>query len=219
MRTEPLKRFPLSSLPIAVALVALMALPLAGCGGDQPAPPTSDQPVEPIASGTGTAGTGTAGTDAGAAAPTATTIQWDLPDGWRSEAPTSAMRLAQAAIPGEGGEGQLLVFHFGPGGGGGTEANIQRWIEQVQQEPGSEPRREEFEVDGYQVILVDVKGTLQPSTMVSGPSSPQPDQRLLGAVVEGPGGPWFFKATGPQATLDGEAEAFRAMLESIRPAE
>jgi hypothetical protein len=37
-------------------------------------------------------------------------------------------------------------------------------------------------------------------------------------VVEGPGGPWFFKATGPQSTLGEEREAFREMLGSIRPA-
>jgi hypothetical protein len=52
--------------------------------------------------------------------------------------------------------------------------------------------------------------------MGMGSSSPQPGFRLLGAVVEGPGGPWFFKATGPDATLGPQKDAFVAMLKSVR---
>jgi len=49
-----------------------------------------------------------------------------------------------------------------------------------------------------------------------GPASDQPGQRLFGAVIEGPGGPWFFKGTGPEATMDGNREAFLTMLKSVR---
>jgi hypothetical protein len=52
--------------------------------------------------------------------------------------------------------------------------------------------------------------------MSGGPAEAQPNSRLLGAVVEGPGGPWFFKATGPSATLGAQRDAFLAMLESLR---
>jgi hypothetical protein len=50
-----------------------------------------------------------------------------------------------------------------------------------------------------------------------GSSEAVPDARLLGAVVEGPGGPWFFKATGPDSTLGPQRDAFLAMLKSVRP--
>lgn len=143
-------------------------------------------------------------------------IDFDLPAGWQSETPQSNMRLAQAAIPGPGGPGQLTVFYFGPGGGGGVDANIQRWIEQMDVAPGTSPRPESFEANGYRISVIDVSGTLKPSMMGTGPETPQPDSRLLGAVVEGPGGPWFFKATGPEATLGPQREAFLAMLRGVR---
>lgn len=141
-------------------------------------------------------------------------IDFDLPASWQSQPPTSNMRLTQAVIPGPGGPGELAVFYFGPGGGGPVDANIQRWIEQM--ESPEQPQPETFEANGYRVTFIDVRGTLKPSMMGSGPTTPQPNSRLLGAVVEGPGGPWFFKATGPDTTLTPERDAFLAMLRSVR---
>jgi hypothetical protein len=124
------------------------------------------------------------------------------------------MRLAQAAIPGSGGEGQLTVFYFGPGGGGPVEDNLQRWLGQMVPDPGQSPQRESFATGSFQVTLVDVVGTLQPSTMGTGPTTPQPGSRLLGAVVEGSQGPWFFKATGPAQTLAEHRQGFLDLVKS-----
>lgn len=139
-----------------------------------------------------------------------------LPESWQQEQPSSGMRLAQASIPGEGGPGQLTVFYFGPGGGGGVDANLQRWIGQMAVDPSTTPQRDTFEVAAYKVTWIQVEGTLQPSTMGVGPTEAQPDSMLLGAVIEGNQGPWFFKATGPEATLVAEKENFLAMLRSAR---
>ena len=143
-------------------------------------------------------------------------LLFELPAGWTSTPPSSAMRLAQARIPGPGGEGDLVVFWFGEGGGGGVEDNLQRWIGQMEVTAGTEPAREKFDVDGLAVTWVDVSGTLLPSNMGTGPATPQPSSRLFGAVIEGPGGPWFFKATGPEATLAAEREAFVGILKGAR---
>ncbi len=137
-----------------------------------------------------------------------------LPAGWISETPSSSMRLAQARIPGDAGEGQLTVFYFGAGGGGGLESNLARWIGQVELAAGTQPRRESFESGGFRVTWIEVEGTIKPSTMGMGPSEPQPDSRMLAAVVEGPQGPWYFKATGPAATLAAQREAFLGMVGS-----
>jgi len=141
-------------------------------------------------------------------------IDFDLPAGWQSQPPSSNMRLAQAVIPGSGGSGEFAVFYFGPGGGGGVDANIERWISQM--ETQDKPKPETFETNGYKVTWVDVHGTLKASSIGMGPSSAQADSRLFGAVVEGPGGPWFFKATGPNATMTAARDAFVAMLKSVR---
>jgi hypothetical protein len=126
------------------------------------------------------------------------------------------MRAAQAVIDGPGGPAELAVFHFGAGQGGDIEANIQRWIAQIVPQPGTSPQRESFDGDGVRITWVDAEGTLQAGQMGMGPTTPQPNSRLLGAVVEGDGGPWFFKATGPDLTLAAQRLAFRGMLQRAR---
>ncbi|MDP6039208.1 MAG: hypothetical protein QGG64_11715, partial [Candidatus Latescibacteria bacterium] len=49
-----------------------------------------------------------------------------VPDGWVSEPPSNAMRKAQYRLPGDGGDAELVVTHFGASGAGGVEANIAR---------------------------------------------------------------------------------------------
>lgn len=144
-------------------------------------------------------------------------IAFDLPAGWQREDPSSPMRAAQARIPGAAGAAELAVFHFGEGQGGSADENIRRWISQVEFGPGSSTAREQFDVRGFLVTWVDFEGTLKAGQMSGGPAQAQPGSRLLGAIVEGPGGPWFFKATGPNATLAPQRDAFLAMLESVRP--
>ncbi len=138
-----------------------------------------------------------------------------LPESWAPEPPSSQMRLAQARIPGPGGEGQLAVFFFGAGSGGGVEANLNRWAGQM--EADAAPQRGSFVLGTWKVSWIEVAGTLKPSTMGGGPTEPQPGSILLGAVVEGEGGPWFFKATGPAATIEAERESFMNLLKSGRP--
>ena len=126
------------------------------------------------------------------------------------------MRLAEADIPGGGGPALLTVFFFGPGGGGGVEANLTRWAGQIEAEPGVEAIRDSFSVGDFTVSTIAVEGTILPSRMGGGASEPSPGSALLGAVIEGPGGPWFFKVTGPKDTVSAAAPAFDQMLRSIR---
>lgn len=165
-------------------------------------------PVAPLSSH------GEAGAAAAAAGPgQEAAIDFELPAGWQRQTPSSNMRLAQATIPGPGGPGELAVFFFGAGQGGAVEANLQRWVDQM---GGATPRRDSFESHGLKVTWIEMAGTLQPTAMGMGSSTPQPNSRLLGAVVEGPGGPWFFKATGPDSTLGPQRDAFIRMLKSVR---
>ncbi len=145
------------------------------------------------------------------------TLTFDLPARWSRETPGSSMRLAQAEIPGEAGAGDLVVFHFGVGGGGSVEANFERWVSQMEAPEPAQPPTRTLEVPGYRISWMEVAGTLLPSTMGSGPMTPQPGSRMLAGVVEGEGGPWFFKATGPDATLAAAREEFLALLASVRP--
>lgn len=220
-------------LSSTVASLCLIILTACGGGSSQQAaaPPASTPPADtsastppPAASNPGSepfapmSSRGTPVTAApGASAATNAGILWNLPEGWQEQAPSSSMRMAQAAIPGSGGAGELTVFFFGPGGGGGVEANLQRWVGQIEAPQGAQPQHGSFEVDGgFRVTWVEAAGTLKASQMGTGPTTDQPGYRLLGAVVEGEGGPWFFKATGPDATLTAQRDAFMGMLRSIR---
>ncbi len=208
-----------NALPLSLLLLGLCA-----CGDREAAPPAENGTAPMADSGAAAPPTdgapppissrGPVGEAPSAPAQAEGSIDFDLPASWQTQPPSSNMRLTQAVIPGPGGPGELAVFYFGPGGGGPVDANIQRWVEQM--ESPEQPQPETFEANGYRVTFIDVRGTLKPSMMGSGPTTPQPNSRLLGAVVEGPGGPWFFKATGPDTTLTPERDAFLAMLKSVR---
>lgn len=185
------------------ALLLLLPVLLHGCGPDEPEGRDVIKPVpapQPQATAPPAAGQAAAGA-----------LQFELPAGWVEEAPANTMRLTQARIPGETGDGEFALFYFGPGGGGGTEANIERWVAQVE---GAQPERETFQSGDLTVHTVVATGTVtgSPMTMQGGEPQPQPNSMLLGAVVEGPGGPWFFKATGPEATLSPYREPFFEMV-------
>ena len=143
-------------------------------------------------------------------------LELDLPADWKSEPPEGSMRIVQATIPGPGGPGQLVVFYFGPGLGGGVQDNIARWISQMKPRPGVEPKRDKFETNNCIVTWIEIEGTLLPSTTGMGPADEQPDSILLAAVVEGVGGPWFVKTTGPAKTLKSQREAVFNVLRSVR---
>ncbi|MEM6705564.1 MAG: hypothetical protein AAF690_22790 [Acidobacteriota bacterium] len=187
----------LSTIPLLLATTAL----LLGCAGDSTASEPAAEPTPESAP---------APAPAGGTPITAEGLTFNLPDGWTPEEPSSSMRIGQATIPGSGGAGQLAVFFFGPGGGGGAEANISRWVSQVAS--SDEPLRETFASGNLSITWIDSSGTLKRSTIGSFPTEDMPDYRLFGAVVEGEGGPWFLKAVGPQATMAEQRDAFIAML-------
>jgi len=146
-------------------------------------------------------------------------LRVDLPEGWVSEAPTSTMRTAQVQVSSAEGEAEMAVFHFGEGKGGSVADNIRRWISEVEFSPGSSVHREEFGANGYTVYMVDFEGTLKSSMKGGGRDLRQENARVLGAIIEGPGGPWYFKLTGPNAIIEPRREDFLRMLESVRPRE
>lgn len=144
-----------------------------------------------------------------------------VPRAWASAPTSSSMRAAQLLVPGPAAAtpGELVLFYFGPGQGGDFEANAARWLGQLEPKPGTEPTRGELaSVGAFTIRWVEAAGTIKPSTMGTGPKEPQPGSRLIGAMVEGAGGPWFLKLTGPEATVAAARDAFVMMLRSASPA-
>lgn len=151
----------------------------------------------------------------------ATALAWTAPAGWVSEPPANTMRRAQYRVPGPGGEGECVVFYFGPGQGGDPLSNAQRWASQFTLADGSSGesalKTSEMKVGDVAVLLAEVAGTYNAGmSMGMAPSEPQPGYKLLGAVAEGADANWFFKFTGPEKTVDANRAAFEGMLKSIR---
>jgi len=121
------------------------------------------------------------------------------------------MRNAEYAV-GEGDtEAVLTVFHF-PGMGGSIDENVERWTGQFQ--GGEEAEVETETIGGLEVTTIDVSGTFA-SAMGMGGGQPLTDTRLLGAIVQAPDGPVFFKLLGPAATVTEAEDAFAAMVQSF----
>jgi hypothetical protein len=127
------------------------------------------------------------------------------------------MRAAEYSVPraaGDSEDGECIVITFGPGQGGGVDQNIDRWIAQFAGATGT--RRETRQVNGLKIARVETLGTYTPMAMPGAPAAPtsRPGWRLLGAIVEAPSGLWFFKATGPDATIKAAGPELDAMLDS-----
>jgi hypothetical protein len=144
-------------------------------------------------------------------------IEWQIPGRWVAEL-AQGMRLASYVVPapGEGGENaQCAVYYFGPGQGGGVDANLERWIGEFQN-PGT-PARRTREIHGLHVSQVEVTGAYAAHAGAPGEApGVKSGWTLLGAVVEGPSGAVFFKLTGPGPTIAAAAKEFDGMLTSLR---
>jgi hypothetical protein len=125
------------------------------------------------------------------------------------------MRVATLEVPAAPSSepGELAVFYFGQGQGGGVDANVQRWIAQFEK-PESKTRKEK--VNGLQVTRVEVTGTYTSSMGPMAPKTDKPGYQLLGAIVEGPQGAVFFKLTGPKQTVSKAAPDFEKLVKSVR---
>jgi hypothetical protein len=131
------------------------------------------------------------------------------------------MRLAQYRVPGPGGDAECIVFYFGPGQGGDALSNSVRWAGQFRQPDGSSSvdrmLTTRLESTRLPVQLVEVTGIYDGGmTMTDAPAVEKPGYMLLGAVVDGPDAPWFFKFTGPETTLRAQRAGFIELLESLR---
>ena len=175
-------------------------------------PPPSGEPFTPGGVAAQPVQTSTAG------------LSYDVPSGWTEESATSSMRLAQFRLPkadGDSEDGELVIFYFG-GGGGSTQANVDRWIGQFEKADGSSAREvatiEERDNGQARLTTVDINGTYNRSVgpMMMGRTESKTGFRMLAAVVEANGGPWFVKFTGPARTVGQWEQGFNTFLDSFR---
>jgi len=130
---------------------------------------------------------------------------------WVRQQVVSAMRAGQFTYDHEDenlADVELVIFFFGAGQGGGTQANIDRWIGQFEGTP--ESKTEEKEMGGKKVILLTAKGTYLESMggPFSGNKTPKPDYTMLAAILPSEQGDVFLKLTGPTKSVEAMGDAF-----------
>jgi hypothetical protein len=148
-------------------------------------------------------------------------LKWTAPEGWKSQGPRP-MRAATYLVPAASGDtegAECVVYFFGAGQGGSIEANLERWKGQMLG-PGGKPADAKIEkrtVNGLPLTTIAAEGEY---TGMAGPTSAvksaNAHYRLLGAIVEGPGGNVFVKFTGPARTIAAGQAKFELLLKSFQ---
>ena len=152
-------------------------------------------------------------------AETAAGLRWTPPAGWKNEGST-AMRIATYMLPtGPNDKAECAVYFFGPGQGGTVDANMGRWKGQLVDAAGKPSKADIHKktIHGLPVTTIDTTGSY---TGMGGPmnASPtvHPNYRLLGAIIEGPGGNIFVKFTGPAKLVAANLKNFEQMIASFQ---
>jgi hypothetical protein len=191
--------------PLAVAILVIFVMSLTGCTKEE-----SNQPTPAVGGGFNP--------------PSGSGLTYSPPADWQAEKPASSMRRAQYRLTREVGDpedAEMVVFFF-PGQGGSVQANLDRWVSMFSRADGSEigdqAKIDRKEFNGVPVTVVDVEGQYTNSSMGSmgGSQQPKPDYRMLAAIVETSGGPWFFKLTGPTRTVEKWEQSFETFLRTVR---
>ncbi len=147
-------------------------------------------------------------------------LKWTAPPGWKNEGsrPMRAATYVVPPAPGDSDSAQCAVYFFGAGQGGSIDANVERWKNQFH-DAGGKPARAHVQtvtVHGLKVTTIDTSGEYSGMGGPMGPPQPaKAGYRLLGAIVEGPGGNVFVKFTGPSKTIAANEVKFHSLIHSF----
>jgi hypothetical protein len=130
----------------------------------------------------------------------------------------AGVKWTAPAAPGDSESAECVVYFFGAGSGGTVEANLERWKGQVLNAQGkaADAQIQKRAIHSLTVTTIDSTGTY---TGMGGPTAPgapvKRQYRVIGAVIENPGGNLFVKFTGPAKTVTANKARFEQLLQSF----
>lgn len=153
-----------------------------------------------------------------AQAKTATFLNYQttVPDGWASRTPSSSMRLAEYTT---GSAAEVVVYFFGPGQGGGIDANLERWKSQFSNPTGGAVyEKVTRETSGaFPITVAEYRGTYARGVGAgSDADAARPDHVLIAAVAESPRGTLFFQMFGPTAAVTAQRDAYLRFVRALK---
>ena len=142
-------------------------------------------------------------------------FSFTAPGKWESVEATSPMRKAQLKVPGKDGKNaEVIFFYFGEASGGGTKANVDRWLGQFEEGRDKiNAKVDEAKAGNRTVTYVQADGTYK-SGMPGGPTTPLPNTMLLGAILESAQGNVFVRMTGPTELVKSARDDFKKMIDT-----
>lgn len=155
-------------------------------------------------------------------------VSGTLPGTWTNQPPIGQFRLAQYALPkaaGDSANSVLIVFHFGRGGGGTVEDNVQRWMGMMVQPEGRDARtvakRATQERTGLRITTLELPGTYQEKPFpFSQEVTQRPNYRMLAAIIEttgeGSDGPYYLRIVGPSKTIEAAKPGWDTLITSLK---
>ena len=150
-------------------------------------------------------------------------LSFDAPKEWTAQPSSSSMRVAQyslARTAGDSEDAELIVYYFG-GSGGSVDANLDRWLGQMEQPDGKPSKAvaktSTMAANGLTITVLDVTGRyVAEMTPGSAQRHNKPGFRMKAAVIETAKGPYFVKLTGPAKTVERWDATFAGFLKSAR---
>lgn len=135
-------------------------------------------------------------------------LEWTAPASWKAK-PLSSMRKGSYTVGADGPAAADFAITAFPGNVGGDLANVNRWRGQLNLPPIAE-------ADLAKALMpLEANGLKMGVAEIVGGTAEQP-MRMLGAIVPFEGSTWFFKLSGPDATVAGEKAAYLEFLRTVK---
>jgi hypothetical protein len=150
-------------------------------------------------------------------------LKFTAPADWKTRTPSSSMRVAEFLLPkqaGDAADAELVIYYFGTQGGS-VDANIDRWIGQMQQPDGKPSKdvakRGEVKANGLTITTLELPGTYV-AEMSPGAAEHHnsPGYRLMTAVIPTAKGAYYLKLVGPDKTVKHWSASFQTFLQGLR---
>ena len=153
-------------------------------------------------------------------------LKSEAPASWKMEEPSNKFRAYQFAVPktkGDADDAELVIFFFGPGGGGSVNDNLKRWKGMFQAPEGKSiddvAKVEKMKVGAVDVTYLDVQGTYLSKFPPFDPNAKvtkKENYRRIGVIFASENGPYFITLTGPGRTVEAAKKDFDNWLKAFK---